>query len=147
MIDHDATGIEPTTGGQTKLFPKGWYNFEIVSFQSQAGDVYPMEGLTKEKKYPKVDFLAEVVDNQEFKGERVFHNVTFIPKGKDGAGMSIHFLKTIQQPYEGKLQVNTDDWVGQRFTGYVNTDEYNGKKKNKIIEVKVYEPKNDGVPY
>ncbi len=152
----DATGIEPTSQGQGKLLPKQWFTFEVIDFTSQAGAQYPMEGVTKKNNYPKVDFLVEVVDQGEFKGERVFHTVTFMPKDKDGAGMAIHFLKSIGQPFEGKLDINTDDWIGKRFMGYAIVDEYNGKKKNKLGEIKpveFYSPeiakaaKEDTVPY
>ena len=68
-------------------------------------------------------------------------------KKKDGSGMAIHFLKTINQPYEGKLSANCADWVGEKFTAYVLSEEYNGKMKNKLGEIKLYEPKQDGVPY
>jgi hypothetical protein len=79
--------------------------------------------------------------------------VTFLPaKQKDGkptpgAGMSIHWLKTIQQPWEGKFEVDSHAWIGAKFMGYVINEEYNGKTKNKISEIKLYEPKKDGVPY
>jgi len=147
VFEYDATGIEPSSQGQNKMLPKRWFNFEILNFTSKDGVDYPKEGYTKEKKYPKVDFLAEVVDDEEFNGERIFHSVTFMPKGKDGAGMAIHFLKTIGQPYEGQIKPDCFNWVGKRFTGYVIEDEYNGKKKNKLGEIKLYEPQKDGVPY
>jgi len=147
MFDYDATGIEPSAQGQNKVLPKRWFNFEIVPFISRIGDEYPREGITKEKKYPKVDLLAEVIDDEEFNGERVFHSVTFMPKDKEGAGMAIHFLKTIGQPWEGKIAPDCSKWLGAKFTAYVLTDEYNGKIKNKLGEIKLYEPKKDGLPY
>ena len=148
MFDYDATGIEPTNQGQQKLLPKRWFSFEIIPFVTKDGSKeYPMEGFTKEKNYPKVDFLAEVIDDEEFNEERIFHSVTFMPKGKDGAGMAIHFLKTIGQPYEGAIKPDAQAWVGAKFMGYAITDEYKGKTKNKLGEIKLYEPKKDGVPY
>lgn len=153
MFDYDATGIEASNQGQNKLLPKKWFAWEIVSYVTKDGSKeYPLEGYTTEKKYPKVDFLAEVIDDPEFNGSRVFHSVTFMPKETDGkqtpgAGMAIHFLKTIGQPYEGKISPNSEDWVGAKFLGYALEDEYKGKKKNKIGEIKVYEPKKDGIPF
>lgn len=147
-MEFDATGIEPSTGGQGKVLPKGWYNFEIITYTTNDGSkTYPMEGLTKEAKYPKVDLLLQVIDNPEHKDCKVFHTVTFMPKGKDGAGMAIHFLKTINQPYEGRLSFDTQAWIGEKLTGYAIQDEYKGKVKNKLGEIKVYEPKKDGVPF
>lgn len=133
---YDGTGIDPDARGAGKILPKKWFKFEVVEFVSKAGESYPKDGFTKESNYPKVDILAEVKDDPEFEGERVFHSVTFLPKGKPGDGMAIHFLKTIGQPWEGKFKVESSDWVGSEFMGYVVTDEYKGKIKNKISEIK-----------
>jgi hypothetical protein len=156
-FDYDATGIEPTSQGQGKLLPKQWFTFEIIEYTTEDGSkTYPMEGYTKEKHYPKVDFLAEVVDEGDYEGQRIFHTVTFMPKDKDGAGMAIHFLKTIGQPFEGKITPDPLAWVGERFQGYAIVDEYQGKKKNKLGEIKAVEfqspevaqaAKEDTVPF
>lgn len=136
MNEYDATGIEPSSQGQAKLLPKQWFTFEIVDFVSKAGDHYPLEGKTKKNGYPKVDFLVEVADEGEYQGERLFHTVTFMPKDKDGASMAIHFLKTIGQPFEGKFTPDPQAWIGERFLGWPIEDEYNGKIKNKLGEIK-----------
>lgn len=137
MFEFDATGIQPSTQGQGKLLPKKWFKAVIVSYITNDGSKeYPMEGYTKEHKYPKVDLLTEVTDEGEYKGVRVFHTVTFMPKEKDGSGMAIHFLKTINQPWEGKIKPNSQEWIGEEFLGYAIEDEYNGKKKNKWGEIK-----------
>jgi hypothetical protein len=138
-MEFDATGIEPTAQGQSKLFPKQWFTFKVIEHTTNDGRTYPLEGFTKEKKYPKVDLLCECIDQGEYFGERVFHTVTFLPKGKDGSGMSVHWLKTINQPYEGKIEVNPQAWVGEQFMGYPIVDEYQGKKRNKFGEVKAVE--------
>jgi hypothetical protein len=83
-----------------------------------------------------VNILCTVINNEEFNGERVFHTVTFLPKDSPGAGMSVHFLKSIGQPWEGNVKVDATQWVGAEFAGYVVEDEYKGKKKNKISEIK-----------
>lgn len=139
-FDFDATGIQPSSQGQNKLLPKRWFSFEIVSYTTKDGSkTYPLEGFTKENNYPKVDILAQVIDDVEFEGERIFHSVTFMPKDKPGAGMAIHFLKCINQPWEGKITADSENWVGERFQGYAIEDEYMGKKKNKLGEIKPYE--------
>lgn len=131
-FDFDSTGIVVEDKQFVKkLLPKGNYDFEIVKFISKAGKVYPLEGTTKNGD-PKVDLLAQVINSAEFDGERIFHSVTFMPKDKQGAGMAIHFLKTIGQPFEGKISIDPAAWVGERFRGYVIEDEYQGKKSNKI---------------
>lgn len=142
MFDYDATGIEPSSQGQNKLLPKQWFSFEIIEHTTKDGTKsYPLEGYTKEKNYPKVDVLAQVIDNAEFQDQRVFHSVTFMPKDKDGAGMAIHWLKTINQPFEGKIAMDSQAWVGEKFDAYVIEDEYMGKKKNKFGEIAPYRTK------
>lgn len=135
MFDFNATGIDADSKGTSKVLPKGWYNLEVVEFVSKAGDTYPKDGRTKNGD-PMVNILCEVTDEGEFQGERVFHTVTFLPKGNPGAGMSVHFLKTIGQPYEGQFKVDSTQWVGAEFMGYVVQEEYKGKVKNKIGEIK-----------
>jgi hypothetical protein len=152
MFDFNATGIDPDAKGTNKVLPKGWYDLEIVEFVSKAGDTYPKDGRTKNND-PMVNILCEVINNEEFKGERVFHTVTFLPaKGSDGkatpgAGMSVHFLKTIGQPFEGAFKVDSAQWVGSEFSGYVIQEEYKGKVKNKIGELKPIAKKTDDVPF
>lgn len=153
MFDFDATGIDPDAKGTNKLLPKRWFNLEIVAFLSKAGDEYPKDGRTKNGD-PMVNILCEVIDDtEEFNKERVFHTVTFLPAKRadgtatPGAGMPVHFLKTIGQPWEGAFKVNSAEWVGAKFMGYIIADEYKGKVKNKIGEIKAYEPKKDGIPF
>lgn len=150
MFTYDSTGIkvDEKQSFEKKLMPKGMYDFEIVEFMSKSGNQYPLEGTTKNGD-PKVDFLAEVTTEGEFKGERVFHSVSFLKKESPGAGMAIHFLKTIDQPHEGKFSVNPSDWVGQEFRGYVIQDEYNGRKSNKIkgVEPKAVAAKDESLPF
>lgn len=135
MFDFNAMGIDPDSKGTAKVLPKGWYDLEIVEFVSKAGDTYPKDGRTKNND-PMVNILCQVVHNEEFDGERVFHTVTFLPAKSPGAGMSVHFLKTIGQLYEGQFKVDSSQWVGAEFSAYVIQEEYNGKIKNKIGEIR-----------
>lgn len=137
-FDFDGTGIDMDNQQfVNKLMPKGNYDYEIVEFTSKAGDAYPKVGTTKNGD-PKVDFLAEVITPGDYAGMRVFHSVSFLPAKKPdgtptpGAGMAVHFLKTIGQPFEGKFKVEPTAWVGARFKGYTIEDEYQGKRSNKI---------------
>jgi hypothetical protein len=147
MFGFDSTGINPDERGGGKLLPKRWFDLEIIEHVSKDGKTYPMEGYTNEAKYPKVDILVKVINDPEYNDERIFHTVTFMPKDKKGAGMAIHFLKSIGQPWEGKFQVASNNWVGCQFKGYVITDEYKGKTKNKIGEIKPMEEVKESIPF
>lgn len=68
-----------------------------------------------------------------------FHYVTFLPKDNKGAGMAVHFLKTIGQPYEGKYKVDHLKWRGKILKADVEEEEYNGYINNKITAVEAVE--------
>lgn len=148
----NATGIDPDSKGTNKVLPKRWYDLQIVEFVSKAGDTYPKDGKTQNGD-PMVNILCEVINDDEFNGERVFHTVTFLPAKKadgkptPGAGMSVHFLKSIGQPWEGEHDVDSSKWVGSEFKAYVISEEYKGKTKNKIGEIKPMNKQENEVPF
>jgi len=107
----------PSEGFQ--LIPDGTYDFQITD--------------VKEKKtsagYPMVNVECEIKNNAELNGQRIFHNVTFMPPEKSGSGISTHFLKVIGQPWEGAIEVDPLNWVGESFRAKVGTREYEIKKE------------------
>ena len=128
MFQHNAA--EPTTGGGSTLLPAGTYDLVITKVEEKKSS----------KGYPMVNVTCEVQNNQEFNGAKVFHNVTFLPKDQKGSGMSSHFLKCINQPYQGDIQVDSANWIGEDFKGKIQTREYDKKdgtkaKTNDIKEV------------
>lgn len=128
----------PTEG--FSLLPDGTYELQITDIDEKKSG----------KGYPMVNVTCEVINNPEFNGKKVFHNVTFMPKetnGKPtpGAGMSSHFLKCINQPYEGDITVDPVEWVGNKFKAKVAEEDFTynqgpktgqTKKVNSIKEVK-----------
>lgn len=118
----------PTAGGNFSLLPAGTYDFQITDIE---------ERKTKNND-PMVNVTCEVINNPEFNGKTIFHNVSFLPKEKPGAGMASHFLKTINQPHEGAIDVNPDNWVGEKFRAKVGEREYTKKDgtKAKTNEIK-----------
>lgn len=137
MFSHDASGIEP--GMNFKLLPdKKWFKFRIAD----------TEELESSKGYPMVKCICEVIDDLDYEGETVWHFVTFIPKELPGAGIPIHFLKSIGEPWEGKITVEPKNWRGKAFSGYVIVDEYKGKKNNKISQINLIEmKKSEEIPF
>lgn len=119
MFTHDAA--EPTTGGGSTLLPAGTYDLVITKVEEKKSS----------KGHPMINVTCEVLNNPEFNGAKVFHNVTFLPKGDKGAGMSSHFLKCINQPYEGAISVDPDKWVGEDFKAKIQPREYDKKDGTK----------------
>lgn len=122
----------PTAGGNFSLLPAGDYDLQITDTE---------ERKTKNND-PMVNVTCEVINNPEFNGKTVFHNVSFLPKDKPGAGMASHFLKCIGQPFEGAVEVNPDAWIGEKFKSKIGERKYTKKDgaKAKTNEIKMVKP-------
>ncbi|MBI4063490.1 MAG: DUF669 domain-containing protein [Elusimicrobia bacterium] len=121
---YDATNVQPM-GGFTPI-PKGKYLLRVESAtqkRSRNGD--PMV---------VVDFT---VAEGQYQGRRIrFHNVTFLPPESKGAGISIHFLKTIGESYEGRLEIAPERWIGKLLYGHVEEEpDLNGTPRNVVKNV------------
>lgn len=121
--EYDATGIKEP--GDFSI-PEAEYTLTVTN---------PREGKSNNGDYQvKVDL---VVDGGEHKGYVVKnHRVTFFPPGASGAGFALSFLKSINQPYQGKFVVDPAKWEKQRLLGYLVVDEYQGRKNMKVSWVK-----------
>ena len=127
---YDATGVQIMDFSPV---PPGNYHVVIAGTESRlTSNGYPMEAVTL------------LIDEGPRKGQRIWHNVTFMPKEKNGAGIAIHFLKTIGESWEGEIEVNPDNWVGKRFLAKIGIREYNGKELNQVTEIL---PVTDGVAF
>lgn len=121
MFNHSPA--EPTAGGFA-LLPDGVYELKVIKTE---------EKRTEKEKYPMVKVECEVYNNPDYNGKIIFHNVTFMPKEKKGSGMSTHFLKCIQQPWEGnQIAVDPEAWVGATFKATIGTREYEATKGKNI---------------
>ena len=120
---YDSTGINPDV--TYDLLPEGWYTFRI----------YEAEELESKKGNPMVLAKCEVVGDQRYGDVHIWHYVTFIPKGKPGDGVNVHFRKCIGVPFGGDDEVEARDWMGKKFMGYAVQETYEGKTRNKISKV------------
>lgn len=106
---YDAAGIEvKARGGDGTPLPDARYALKIIKAS---------EGLSKNGDYMvTVDY--EVMDGPH-QGKAVrYHNVTFFAdKTSKGASMSLHFLKSIGQPYAGEFIVEPSAWIGAMIHG------------------------------
>lgn len=139
---YDSRGIQPRAAGVFKLLPPGRYLVEIVTYE---------ERQTKNKDYCVVIDVKvikpNVVNDVPVFGELIkFHYITFLPPDSKGAGIAIHFLKSIGEPWEQAedLDIEPSRWVGKVFVAKVGIDKYetgDGKErqKNVIETVEPYE--------
>lgn len=83
----------------------------------------------------KVDYRIVAGD---FEGKEVrYQNVTFLPKTHKWAGMALHFLKQMREPYEGKFKVTPGDWVGKHIWITLGVEADNkGIDRNTIVNLK-----------
>ena len=82
----------------------------------------------------KID-LTLVVDEGEFEGRKVWHTLTFIPKGDAGHGLTISCLKAfgLLDPEEpSRIRVNREDFEGRTARARTKIEEYQGKNRTKI---------------
>jgi len=130
----------PTVGGNFSLLPAGNYDLQITDTE---------ERKTKNLD-PMVNVTCEIINNPEFNGKTVFHNVSFIPKDKPGAGIASHFLKCIGQPWEGAIEVNPENWMGAKFKAKIGEREYVKRDGTKVKanDIKTIKPfDEDTLPF
>ena len=132
-------------GGKYPPIPNDYYDFQITDVK---------EKVTKNGD-PMVNMTLEIT-SPIHTGRFVFHNVTF-PKvdpatGKPPkwAGMSVHFLKTIGEPFEGEFIVTPDAWIGKQFKAKTKTaKDLKGNPKSEIAFILGPDDKitDDSVPF
>lgn len=125
MFDYDSGGTKPSAGFDP--VPDGWYPAAIIAAavgNTRSGD-------------PKVTVNLKVLGGQYDGKEVRFHTVSFLDPKNVGAGLALHFLKTIGEPYEGKFKVWPGNWMGKTLFIKVITEPNpeTGKRYNKVVEV------------
>ena len=131
-FDYDGEGIQPS-GDFT--VPEDEYVLRIAKVKPQRSKIKE-DGTGN---YPQV-VVDLVVDEGPRKGFPVsFHYVTFLPKEARAAGMAIHWLKSIGEPWEGKFKVQPGRWLNRTIRAFLEVKEFNGIKNMKIKWVKPHE--------
>jgi len=121
--------------------PEGDYTLEITGAEEK-----------ESKKGSPMANVALEISEGEYKGKKLWHNVTFLPKSETASGIAKHFLHAIGEPHDGKVDVDMGNWKGKMLKVHLIISEYidkNGKpkKKNEIQEIFVEEEKNEEVPF
>lgn len=120
-MEYDTTNIK----SEYELLDSGWHPFKIVEVEDRESS----------KGYPQALAKCKCVDPKCQGKSEVWNYVTVIPPDQKGAGMVVHWLKSIGQPHEGKIVLDTDKWLGKKFMGKVAAEEYKGKTNNKLKEI------------
>lgn len=141
MFRYNSTGVKMER--EFKAAPFGDYRLVIKDVSEEKDGI---ERLTKNgDKY--VNVLCEIDDVGDWLGTKVYHNVVFLQPDKKGAGIAVHFLKTIDQPWEGEFDVIPKNWIGKTFRARLNNVVgQNGKQKNEIAFV-YGQDEEEGTPF
>ncbi len=123
---YDQTGITPSSGFGP--VPRGTYLVKIIRVEEKRSS----------KGDPQVIVDYEVQD-AEYLGKKIrYHYVTFIGKDengkpKEGAGIAVHYLKTIGEPWEGPMDIDAQRWIGKLLRVYVIVEEdFNRNLRNTV---------------
>ena len=141
-FQHNSTGVKPSS--KWEPIPPGKYLVRIYEAEP---------GITK-KGHNKVAVHVKIIEpaivgTQKVAGREVkYHTITFLPPDAKGAGMALHFLKCIGEPYQEAENLDVDErrWINKRFyadieldwirdnNGNVKLNEYGDKTPKNIIK-------------
>ncbi len=102
-------------GANREKAPQGFFTFQITDYKEKdkEGNYYETGNGD-----PKILAICEIVGSKEHDGKSALQNVIFYQpksKGVKGIGITRHFLKCIEEPWEGDLEANPENWIGKRF--------------------------------
>src|SRR4051812_20063021 len=110
----DYSGVAPKAGGEGRvLLP---VKDEEGKRMKYVGRIVEAEGKMSKTNNPWVQYKVKVLAPAQFADvELPYQSVVFLPREHEYAGIALHFLKCILQPFEGKFKVRPDDWAGKCF--------------------------------
>jgi hypothetical protein len=127
FININYEGVEES--GIMKPMPDGDYVFKIGKCEAKTSE----NGNATVK-------VELIVNEGQYEGRRINHYVTFPSSEKDlkdWGGISMHWLHCIGEPYQGNIEVNTDNWKGL-VTCFVSSKKADdGNTYNEIKYVKL----------
>lgn len=132
--DFDLSGEQESTGGggggDFAAAPRGIYTLQVSDYApGKTGPSAKNAGahLTK--------LTLEIADEGDCFGKKVWHNLTWIPKGKPGHGILVHFLHALGLPFDGRVNIAATE------------REMQGKTLRALLEVDTYDKVKDGRTY
>lgn len=127
-FSYNSTGVDLSRRGGGPVIPEGLHSFRIVEAKPA----------TSKKGYPMAEIVCEVMNNPDLVGRRLKHWVVFMPPEHKAAGMAIHFLKVIGQPWEGQFDITVSAWEGATFIGKIKHEPFISKKTgNEVTGAKI----------
>lgn len=126
-MKYDSRGVKPSQFSDP--VPDGEYVLQIIKTEEK----------TTSKGMPMVKVSCTIQSPPAYAGSAITHYVTLIPAGEPGAGIAIHFLKTIGQPYEETedLDIEPVDWNYAKFKARIVQEIYTRPDGSKIPTNKI----------
>ncbi len=122
IFDYSDEKIETSKGKSYDPVPAGDYMLEIMEIDPR----------TTRNGDPMVNVMFEI-RNGPHDGRKVWTNITFFKDHENrGAGISLHFLHCIGEPYTGKFKVDIMNWIGKKTKATLDVETYDGKTRNKV---------------
>ena len=106
--------------GMFTILPEGEYVVRV----GEVRDKYSSKG----DGYVAVKFT---VMEGEHTGSPVWDNINFVPAI---LGRTKHFLHTIDQPYEGVIEYDSENWIDRELRITIKHEEYQGKMKMRVVK-------------
>jgi len=114
--------------GFSSILPEDDYMLEIVSIE---------DGYTKKNNDYMANVTFRVIDEGKYYNSLIWDNIIF-PEPDSPAnkiiGRTKRFLHSINEPYAGDFDVDTDNWIGKTVKVHTGIDEWDGKKKTTIAK-------------
>jgi len=133
---HNSTGVS-TDGPKKPVLPKERYTFSI----------FDAKETTSSSGNPMIELDIKVIEHAVYQDHDMKHWIVFLPAGKKGDWMNVHFRHCIGVPYGGEDIVDAAQWIGKKFDADldIETTPYKNKKgqtrsdpRNKIVRVYPY---------
>lgn len=122
IFDYSDENIDTPKGKSYEPVPAGDYWLEIMECDPR----------TTKNGDPMVNVMFEIRNGQH-DGRKVWTNITFFKDHTNkGAGIALHFLHCIGEPYTGKFKVDIMNWIGKRTKAALDIETYEGKRRNKV---------------
>lgn len=133
----DSRGVKPSQFSDP--VPNGDYVLQIVKTEES----------TSRKGSPMVKVTCAVDAPPEFTGAVIYHYVTFVEKGQPGAGIALHFLKCIGEPFEESetLEVDPKNWEMKKFKAKVIQEPYKTPDGKEGVSNKIRSIFPDEIPF
>lgn len=130
----------------------GYYDHKLIVDQKVTLYIVDYKEKTSGKGYPQLTIdndVMEAVNDPDWKfNDRIFHTITFIPKGLPGHGIAVHFFKVLgfKPDEQGIMDIDLDSLIGKQYRAFAYVERgADGRKYQRVRNFEPIEP-SDAMP-